>query len=640
MGPPIPISQAARKVYNGIEYFYGFPNSEQVFVLNLNTKLRMFTKTNAWGTVSRSEFKEYISLYPRLYQVANTSRDRIQQWLHVGYNRANFESWGPDFRAFLRTEAEDQSTNTRVRKPGIPPQAKWLNEEHKERGAAFDIRMGRQVQEEEGDDSVMGPEDEEEVTYQPDEDQNGGEEDVEQARSHVNSSQNGTHAIQQPRKRRREEQSTSTLVGTPFPESMAHHYQLANSSQQQFALRELRNAATGFRTLHSEVLRVAQKLEPGDFLRPLLSHIANSTTLEVGAAENAARISSELMDHVAKSQAEGGRSGDDEDRIKRARSRAAYEMLPTAAPANRLPRRRSQQQQANHPSIIREDSQAPKADDNVRSLTVPRERSLSLGYELPDHLAEAYQPLFEPSSPIYFGPLNSLAGEASSRPNTAKGAQSNHPHNRGTPAPVPGASSYHREASIEEFRPPITARNTSALNGPQGHPSQAQTAAPHSHHMPVNSIEVPGYLPYHANNKYRPPSQPHSTVSYASGTGASSLHRHPAVVEPAAPPPAFSPPNFGPANCRSTRQANRELGTAQRPNRELPPPATTISTRQTRQSSQQPTLSSSSASHAPLRATAGQPRQATRGNQKGKTRRRVEVEDEDEDEKGQGNGVE
>lgn len=181
MGPPTPISQAARKVYNGIEYFYGFPNSEQVFVLNLNTKLRMFTKTNAWGTVSRSEFKEYISLYPRLYQVANTSRDRIQQWLNVGYNRANFESWGPDFRAFLRTEAEDQSTNTRVRKPGIPPQAKWLNEEHKERGAAFDIRMGRQVQEEEGDDSVMGPEDEEEVTYQPDDDQNGGEEDVEQA---------------------------------------------------------------------------------------------------------------------------------------------------------------------------------------------------------------------------------------------------------------------------------------------------------------------------------------------------------------------------------------------------------------------------------------------------------------------------
>ncbi|KAK0664473.1 hypothetical protein QBC41DRAFT_367866 [Cercophora samala] len=619
MGPPVPTSQAARKVHNGIEYLYGFPNSEQVFVLNLNAKTRMFARLNAWGDLSRAEFREYISIYPRLYQVARTSRDRIQKWLDVGNNRANFESWGPAFRAFLRTQEEDQRTNTQVRKPGIPPQARWLSEEHQKRAVVFDKRMGRHVEEEEYDDGEEGEmvgdeEEEEEVKYRPGNVQNDSE-DVEEARSHVNGSQRS-------QKRKCDDQSMSTLVGTPFPDAIARHYQLAELSQQQFALRELRTAATGFRTLHSEVLRVAQKLDPGDVLRPLLSHIANSATLDVVAAEKAVRISSELMDNVANTQAEEAANGGDEDRIKRARSRAAYEMLPSVASTNHFPQRR----QARHPNLTRQNSQVPEADDNVRSLTVPRERSQSSGYELPDHLAEGYRPLFERSSSLHYEPLSRHAGEGSSRPNTSStGGQTGRPYSHGALAPAPRAGpSYHGyPMAMEEFRP----------NHHQPRPQWAPPPPTHPHHMPLSSVEEePGYQPNHHSHQYLPPSRPFSPSPRT--FEEASLRPEPAPFTQQPPPPRFSPPDFGPANrgrvTRATSAALQDRQTGQEP----PPPAaattttTTSSTRQTRQSSRQPTPSVS-ATHAPL--VGAKTGQAKRGRDKGKGKmkgRVVEVEDE------------
>ncbi|KAK0737408.1 hypothetical protein B0T21DRAFT_347779 [Apiosordaria backusii] len=657
MAPPVPRADAAKKVLHGVEYEYGFPPSELFHIVKFNTKLKNYDRTNSWGEVSRSEWRKYISVYPRLYQVRPVSKGRIEKWLGIDDNRATFQSWGSTFRAFLRTELEDQRTNTHVRRPGIPPEATWLNEEHRLRGEAFDIKKRRLVtapaqEEEEGDDaSEVAVEEEEEQKHQiPAGGQRESEEAVEQPRGTTHESNNGPNISQRPNKRKREDQDFSTVVGTPFPPALLASLppHLRNQSKEQYAHAELRAAAVGFRNLYSDVLQVAQELDASDPLRPLLSHVANSASLDVVRAERAARTSSELLKSLATAQAEAVRTyePDEEMRIKRARARAAYEMLPNVAPAHshRHPQRehaRTRQVQGQIPnhSLTRDNSQVPEADDNVRSLTVPREESSpSGGYELPDHLVDNLRYMFEPSSSDRFGPPSSPAGGAGdSHPNTAADVQSSRSHSRGTPAfASTGVSSHHRVPS-GEFSPAITVDNNNVIAQqpprlqPQPRPQLRRTTTTSFDSIPVNSVEAPSY---HSLPSYPPPSRSHSERPHATHQPpAVNLPRLPPTVEPTPiQPPPLGPPSFGPANRRITTRATSAQAAPQ-PQTQQPRRVQTwqssqetqaSSTRQTRQSSQQPqpapsvasSTSSSSLSRDPLRATAGQARgqRSFRGN--------------------------
>ncbi|KAK4199829.1 hypothetical protein QBC40DRAFT_328031 [Triangularia verruculosa] len=638
MGPPVPIPQAAKKVFKGTKYCYGFPNSEQPVVLNINSKLRNFERTKLWGETSRAEWRDYISIYPRLYQVAKKSRERIEHWLRIGNNRTVFDEWGPAFRAFLRTEQQDHAMNTHVRKPGIPPEATWLGEDDQQKGADFDERMGRSVApsvQQEGDGGEEEEEEEEEEEkYRPGDEHSGREESFEQIYSHVDRvyAPNGN---QRPNKRKRENQTISQFTGTPFPPAVLARLpvdrQVAHILQQQFALVELRAAAEGFKTLHSEILRVAQRLERGDPLRSLLSSIAGTANLDVLRVEGAVKTSSELVDYLATARAEAARSDDPEEeaRIKRARAKAAYEMLP-AAPAN--PQR---------PNVnLTRDGQVPEATFNTRSPTAPRDERVS-SYELPDDLARAYQPLFERSSPVHHGPSSSHAGRASSRPNTAADVQTIRPQRRGTPG-VASTSLYYRQTLAAEFNPvnPINHNdgwdhNTGPLNA-QPQSQFRHTTLTQARDMPVNYFEGPAHpRRSHRQTPYYPPPLPEPPADPTPPNIQPTIElAQPTVELPQIPPNTFHSPEFGVATRRTTRATS--VQTAQPQERQVTesdqePQA---SVRQTRQSSRQPTPSSSS--RPPLRPVAAG-RQSTAGRgvrQGGRIRNKYRIEEEEEEEEG------
>ncbi|SPQ19172.1 6397b34d-4f29-41a2-a180-103d78c3d33c [Thermothielavioides terrestris] len=109
-------------VVNGRTYHRTVPPSEQDDVRTVTRRLTPRANTDFDVTAvnfTEEELRHFSFVYPRLYQVPDTNRGRLEQW--IALHEDEVRSW--DLGGFLTTREQDQQRGYEPRQPGIPPAA-------------------------------------------------------------------------------------------------------------------------------------------------------------------------------------------------------------------------------------------------------------------------------------------------------------------------------------------------------------------------------------------------------------------------------------------------------------------------------------------------------------------------------------
>ncbi|KAJ4302519.1 hypothetical protein N0V88_002668 [Collariella sp. IMI 366227] len=100
---------------NGREYRRSSPPSEQPDVLIVTRRLGRGT-AKVEVRISEDELRHFARVFPRLYQVAKKSRDRLLAW--KGAHLQEVQNW--DLGGFFNTKEDDKNAGSEPRKAGIP----------------------------------------------------------------------------------------------------------------------------------------------------------------------------------------------------------------------------------------------------------------------------------------------------------------------------------------------------------------------------------------------------------------------------------------------------------------------------------------------------------------------------------------
>ncbi|KAK0656241.1 hypothetical protein B0T16DRAFT_487609 [Cercophora newfieldiana] len=115
--------QAVTEVHHGgYVYRLGLSLSEQPPVLRVTSKFAYKTETPEAASITKEELLGLASVYHRIYQVPDKSKERLNKWRKA--HRRMVESWQ---MPFWNSRADDQRQGLTPMKPGIPPEALGRN---------------------------------------------------------------------------------------------------------------------------------------------------------------------------------------------------------------------------------------------------------------------------------------------------------------------------------------------------------------------------------------------------------------------------------------------------------------------------------------------------------------------------------
>ncbi|KAK2069990.1 hypothetical protein P8C59_004528 [Phyllachora maydis] len=127
-----PLSPFETVEVHGLTFQVGQTPSEQPPVRNALCKFWQLSKVpngfQAQGPIGRKELQGLMVIYPRLYQLGETSRARVQKW--CDHNQALLASWGIADADFFRTQAQDAQDKIEPRKCGLVLEEHNQNCEH------------------------------------------------------------------------------------------------------------------------------------------------------------------------------------------------------------------------------------------------------------------------------------------------------------------------------------------------------------------------------------------------------------------------------------------------------------------------------------------------------------------------------
>ncbi|KAK4168752.1 hypothetical protein QBC43DRAFT_330632 [Cladorrhinum sp. PSN259] len=264
-----PRGKVRRLAFKNWEYEATYPASEQNTVLHITNKLRVKDLRDLKKVhFEEDRMRAFASVYVRLHQVPDKSRERLEKWIE--YHQEMVNGWNLGY--FLNSPEDDWSLGLKPRKPGIPPEA-------------VSIRLNNEEEKEEAEEEEKGD-------NQLNERQAGRS--GEQFRA-----TNNSHNTSQKRKRNSE---LSTVVGVEFPAQMVEKYsdELAGKSQQGYLSTELEAAGNAVKAIHSLITGVARSLDDTNNLKRELQHIVGVASLDLRRTTKAAEIVSELQEHLKK----------------------------------------------------------------------------------------------------------------------------------------------------------------------------------------------------------------------------------------------------------------------------------------------------------------------------------------------------
>lgn len=111
-------ASATRVQYGGRTYLVGLPTSEQPPVLRVSTRFTRPVYRAEDVTFSKEDIDGLASVYVRIYQVPEKTRERLETWRRA--HRQLVQSWK---QPFWNKKAHDEDRGIRVRPAGIPPAA-------------------------------------------------------------------------------------------------------------------------------------------------------------------------------------------------------------------------------------------------------------------------------------------------------------------------------------------------------------------------------------------------------------------------------------------------------------------------------------------------------------------------------------
>ncbi|KAK4230910.1 hypothetical protein QBC38DRAFT_440364 [Podospora fimiseda] len=246
MGMKEPRGSVAKKTHNGWIYEAAYPASEQNVVLYITNKLRGKSKEELANlAIEPDRLRAFTSVYPRLYQVPVTSRERLANW--VESHEAQIQTWNLGY--FLHTPEEDRTHGSSLESP-VFPQRQLLSTLREKTAIKITTKSSN------------------------------------------------------PTKKRKcdGEAPTTTIKAFQFPAEMIekHADELANRSQQEYLATEIKAAGRAFKALHSLITGEARDLDDGNEFKAVLEDLAERASQDLKRITKAAKTPEELQGHLEK----------------------------------------------------------------------------------------------------------------------------------------------------------------------------------------------------------------------------------------------------------------------------------------------------------------------------------------------------